>query len=286
MSFILLILLANPPVVDLPERVVSAPETAPGTAPGTAPETAPEAEARPPLNRETLEHVRGLIEACAATPQQRPQPRSLLMDAEGRLAGVDFDQPFDQPLDEAQRCLRAGLEPRPLARPNTLAITWPDATKPQPFPPVAPALRPWMLVPMHLRCPATASILARPATPCVTADGTQILFAPVTWGMNRDVLTREGLAAVDAVGALLQAVPAITRVEVQVHGNPEPYPRAMDLTARRARTLRDALVRLGIEARRIEAVGYSDQRPLASPSKPAGRALNLRTEIHIRAWAP
>ncbi len=42
------------------------------------------------------------------------------------------------------------------------------------------------------------------------------------------------------------------------------------------------LIQHGVEAYRIEAVGYGKSRPIASNDTPEGRTLNQRVEITIR----
>ena len=53
------------------------------------------------------------------------------------------------------------------------------------------------------------------------------------------------------------------------------------LSERRARAVRDALVKQGIDGERIEARGLGPQNPVASNDNPSGRSLNRRVEIVI-----
>jgi len=53
------------------------------------------------------------------------------------------------------------------------------------------------------------------------------------------------------------------------------------LSERRALAVRDALVKQGIDAERIEARGLGPQNPVASNDHPGGRSLNRRVEIVI-----
>jgi OOP family OmpA-OmpF porin len=53
------------------------------------------------------------------------------------------------------------------------------------------------------------------------------------------------------------------------------------LSERRAQAVRDALVKQGIDAERIEARGLGAQNPVASNDDPNGRSLNRRVEIMI-----
>jgi outer membrane protein OmpA-like peptidoglycan-associated protein len=53
------------------------------------------------------------------------------------------------------------------------------------------------------------------------------------------------------------------------------------LSEARAKTVRDAMVAGGVDAARLEAAGYGQERPVASNDTDAGRAKNRRTELVI-----
>ena len=56
------------------------------------------------------------------------------------------------------------------------------------------------------------------------------------------------------------------------------------LSMQRAESVRDALVnRYGVEANRLEAVGYGESRPVADNSTELGRAINRRVEASVEA---
>ena len=58
------------------------------------------------------------------------------------------------------------------------------------------------------------------------------------------------------------------------------------LSERRAGAVRDALVnQYGVEANRINAVGYGKTRPVADNATEAGRAVNRRVEAAVEALA-
>ena len=53
------------------------------------------------------------------------------------------------------------------------------------------------------------------------------------------------------------------------------------LSERRANTVRDYLIRYGVDETRIAAVGYGEAQPIADNSTPEGRAQNRRVELRI-----
>ena len=55
----------------------------------------------------------------------------------------------------------------------------------------------------------------------------------------------------------------------------------LDLSQRRAETVRNYLIKKGIAANRLTAVGYGETQPIASNESDIGKGLNRRTEVRI-----
>lgn len=71
------------------------------------------------------------------------------------------------------------------------------------------------------------------------------------------------------------------RVRIEAHTDSSgSAPYNLDLSRRRAESVRNFLVLQGINARRLELEGLGETRPVADNDTPSGRALNRRVEIH------
>ena len=92
-------------------------------------------------------------------------------------------------------------------------------------------------------------------------------------------LTEESYAILDRVYNSLEAFP---KVKIQISGHTDSqggssYNRA--LSQDRAESVGRYLISRGIASRRIKAVGYGEDRPIASNRTAVGRAKNRRVEI-------
>ncbi|WP_290793288.1 OmpA family protein [Halomonas sp.] len=73
-----------------------------------------------------------------------------------------------------------------------------------------------------------------------------------------------------------------TDVRIRIEGHTDSMGSAQynqGLSERRANSVRDYLASQGVDANRMMAVGYGEQRPVASNETDEGRALNRRVEI-------
>jgi outer membrane protein OmpA-like peptidoglycan-associated protein/Mg-chelatase subunit ChlD len=87
--------------------------------------------------------------------------------------------------------------------------------------------------------------------------------------------------ALDNVLRLLKSRPTL---QIALHGHTDNVgddAKNMELSQKRANAVKDYLVKQGIEAGRIVATGFGEEKPIATNDTPAGRALNRRTEFVI-----
>jgi outer membrane protein OmpA-like peptidoglycan-associated protein len=104
-----------------------------------------------------------------------------------------------------------------------------------------------------------------------------------------DVLFASGQAslqpgAVTAIDRLAQFMGDYPERSVRIEGHTDSAGSAetnQQLSERRANAVRDALVARGIDAARIETVGYGEARPVADNDEPGGQQQNRRIEIVV-----
>ncbi|MFC0709592.1 OmpA family protein [Azorhizophilus paspali] len=114
-----------------------------------------------------------------------------------------------------------------------------------------------------------------------TERGTLVTFGDVLFDYNRAELKPGGMHNVQKLADFLRASP---QRQVIVEGytdssGSDAYNR--DLSERRAGAVRIALIKMGIDPRRIATQGYGKDYPVASNASPTGRAMNRRVEVTI-----
>jgi outer membrane protein OmpA-like peptidoglycan-associated protein len=89
----------------------------------------------------------------------------------------------------------------------------------------------------------------------------------------------EGKAALDEVARVLADDPTL-RLRIEGHTDSQGDPAAnLELSERRAGSVRVYLVRLGVAAERLQAQGFGAQRPIDTNRTEAGRTRNRRVEL-------
>ena len=113
-------------------------------------------------------------------------------------------------------------------------------------------------------------------------DGKLEILDIVYFALDAAVIQQRSFPLLDNVARVLTAQPKITKVRVEGHtddlGN-DDYNKK--LSQRRADAVRAYLINKGIDAGRLEAVGFGEEQPKVKETTAAARATNRRVEFVI-----
>ncbi len=114
-------------------------------------------------------------------------------------------------------------------------------------------------------------------------EGTRFdLSRMIAFDSGKATLKSESLAVIERLAAFLLGQGKALRIEVSAHTDSTGADEFnLDLTSRRANEVKRLLVKAGVSAARIEAVGFGETKPIASNKTEAGRAQNRRVEIRV-----
>lgn len=126
-------------------------------------------------------------------------------------------------------------------------------------------------------CPDTATGIEVDFTGCAVAQ--PIALQGVNFKLDSDELTADSSTILDRVALTLVDHP---EVKVEVGGHTDSQGEAaynLDLSARRANTVREYLIGKGVPVDNLSSSGYGQTRPVASNETAEGRASNRRVEL-------
>ena len=116
-----------------------------------------------------------------------------------------------------------------------------------------------------------------------TPDGESILvnLPDVTFAVDSTVISPSFRAALDEVARSLEKYPN-SLVDVMGHTDSSGSDaHNLDLSRRRAESVKGYLVMRGVSGARVATIGYGEQYPRADNTTAEGKALNRRVEIRI-----
>jgi chemotaxis protein MotB len=118
-----------------------------------------------------------------------------------------------------------------------------------------------------------------------------VVQGEILFGTGEADLTSEGNAALEKIAGALKG--RTERVRVEGHTDNVPIVKAetksrypfgnLDLSLDRALRVADALVKAGIEAKRVSCGGYGEHQPRTDNGSAEGRKKNRRVEILVQA---
>ena len=103
----------------------------------------------------------------------------------------------------------------------------------------------------------------------------------VKFDFDRDTIRPEFRQDIQSLAEFMRTYPSVTTT-VEGHTDSvgsDAYNQ--NLSERRANSVRQALIDEGVEASRVNAVGYGESRPIADNSTDDGRAMNRRVEAEV-----
>jgi OOP family OmpA-OmpF porin len=115
--------------------------------------------------------------------------------------------------------------------------------------------------------------------PVIPEGQTALILEGVTFDTDKWDVTDEDKAILDPVAESLKANPG-TKVEVQGHTDSTGADKHnMDLSEKRAHSVRDYLISKGVAETQLTWKGYGETKPIADNKTKEGRAKNRRTEL-------
>jgi outer membrane protein OmpA-like peptidoglycan-associated protein len=145
------------------------------------------------------------------------------------------------------------------------------------------------------RCPLTAGIIADdpecvgcPALACVHEETGEIeILERVEFASNRDRILEESRPVLGDIVRILETTPRIRRIRIEGHTDGRGADASnMDLSKRRAASVRQWLLERGIGVERVEAWGCGEIHPRDANESRSGQQTNRRVEFHILDPAP
>lgn len=116
----------------------------------------------------------------------------------------------------------------------------------------------------------------------VVRQDTALVVQDIRFDLDADTLTPAYQSVLGEVAAMCLADDSVVRLEAQGHTDATGDPQYnVELSERRARVVRDALIAFGVPPDRVVARGYGPTRPVADNGTSAGRASNRRVEFRV-----
>jgi len=111
----------------------------------------------------------------------------------------------------------------------------------------------------------------------LTQQGKSVLY--IQFDVDQSVLKKEAMEVVGEIAKALKATPTLT-ISIEGHtDNTGDAAHNRKLSDQRANAVKEALVQLGIEAKRVTASGFGADKPLVENTSEANKAKNRRVEL-------
>jgi outer membrane protein OmpA-like peptidoglycan-associated protein len=113
-------------------------------------------------------------------------------------------------------------------------------------------------------------------------DDRLVILFPVHFETNRATIRADSEQLLNQVAGTIKGSPYIKKLRIEGHTDSDGDDKAnLALSQGRAESVRDYLVKAGVDPNRLEAVGYGETRPIASNRTAAGKEKNRRVDFII-----
>lgn len=129
--------------------------------------------------------------------------------------------------------------------------------------------------PFAFMTPATPDTKAIP----ISSSNNRQVWRTISFGFNDSTLSREGNAILQEAASALKQNPTM-RIEIAGHSDDVgSAANNVKISLARANMVRAWLVKMGVDAARLQPTGRGEAEPIADNSTPEGRAANRRVEF-------
>jgi OmpA-OmpF porin, OOP family len=128
----------------------------------------------------------------------------------------------------------------------------------------------------------TARAPKREAPPPPVIRDRIVVSDSIFFDTDKDSIRKDSTRVVDSVAEIIKAHPELVKIRIEGHTDNVGGARSnLELSRRRAASVRTYLISRGIEAERLLSEGYGDQNPIADNKTEEGRARNRRVAFTI-----
>jgi len=109
-----------------------------------------------------------------------------------------------------------------------------------------------------------------------------IIDQMIHFDFDKSTIKKESYPILEDVASVMKNNPQIKKIRIEGHTDwigTDEYNQK--LSERRSNAVKEFLTNKGIDASRMEAVGYGESRPIADNKTAEGRAKNRRTEFNV-----
>lgn len=131
----------------------------------------------------------------------------------------------------------------------------------------------------------TAALLLLSADPKLEIQDNRLLLPqPILFDTGKATIKDESGAMLDLVKATLTDKSYVSTLRIEVHSDSQGNDKMnLELSQARSKAVLDALVKRGVDCKRLLAVGFGSTKPIADNRTAEGRAQNRRVELVIAA---